>query len=300
MSQPEPKPRRPLRAALMSFVLPGFGQLYNGQAEKAIWFILAFAFLMAPAVAIASLYMPAVLMVPALALCLLATLALWIGGVVDAWRSARTLAAYVSKPWQSGASYTLVLVLCHIVALPALTMYVREHQVESFYAPSRSMEPGVMRGDLFFADKRYNCPHCKLGVTRGDIALFADPSDRTQVYIKRIIGLPGDHVLMRGHDLLLNGTPVAAAAAPQQVGLMQERIGARSWQVAWMARSQAPEVDLTVPVGQVFVLGDNRDNSRDSRYFGTVPLTDVVGKARQVWFSRGDGVRSERIGKVLE
>jgi signal peptidase I len=303
MNHLEPCPRQPLRALLMSLVLPGLGQLYNGQAEKAIWLVLAFAFLSVPAVTLAALYVPAAMMVPALAVSVLASVGVWIFGMMDAWRTARTLAGHVARPWQSLATYVLVLVLCQAIALPLLIMSVREHLVESFYVPSTSMEPGVLKGDVFFADKRYNCPHCKLGVARGDIALFASPNDRTQIHIKRIIALPGDTVAVRGRLVTVNGKALSSKIAPEhEDGQMVESWGERKWQVAWLALPIAPpDADLTVPPGHVFVLGDNRSNSLDSRNFGTVPLTDVVGKARQVWFSRGDaGIRSERIGKVLE
>jgi len=67
------------------------------------------------------------------------------------------------------------------------------------------------------------------------------------------------------------------------------------------AQHDLPYVDLTVPQGQVFVLGDNRNNSVDSRSFGPVPLQDVVGRVRQIWFSRADGaIRWNRMGEVVE
>ena len=76
----------------------------------------------------------------------------------------------------------------------------------------------------------------------------------------------------------------------------------KRWQVDWIpTEPESTEVDLTVPAGQVFMLGDNRNRSEDSRLFGTVPLQDVVGRVRQVWFSYADGhARWSRMGDVVE
>ncbi len=243
------------------------------------------------------------MMAPILALSSLATLCLWLFGMVDAWRSARDTTVHRTKPWQSGLTYVLVLVSCHAVALPLLGKYVRDHLVESYLMPSTSMEPGVFKGEYFFADKRYNCPGCKSAVMRGDIALFTAPGDRAQIHIKRIIGLPGDKVEVKGRQVSVNGTVLNTQTLQLfESGQLTENWDGRSWQAAWIGLPMpTPDASLTVPAGQVFVLGDNRSNSLDSRYFGTVPLADIGGKARQIWFSLGDaGVRTERIGKMLE
>jgi signal peptidase I len=232
-----------------------------------------------------------------------------------------------------------VFVLCDLLALPLLTLYVREHQVEPFYIPSASMEPSVRRGDRIWADKRYNCPGCKAGVHRGDIAVFAYPNDRSVRYIKRVIGLPGDQIQLKDRQVWVNGQALqgstALSTAPSAAGATtggMEAIDGRTWQVQWLEpavsakpagvnpaaaitappptvlpplnRAQtvaATELKLTVPDGQVFVLGDDRVNSSDSRNFGTVPMQDILGRARQVWFSADEhGVRWGRLGQVLQ
>ena len=294
--------RKPALAALMSLILPGFGQLYNGEVNKAIWLFLLFTCIYTPAIALAALYVPAGWMMPVLALGLLGTLALWVYGMADAWRGARALLHYQRRNWQTSGMYMLVLLLCNLIVLPLLIGYVRTHQVEAFRVPSTSMAPSVLSGDFFFADKRYNCPGCKQAVQRGDVALFLYPNDRTQTYIKRIIGLPGDHVQISGRRVSVNGAPLGADGGAGTDASVTERSGARQWQVVWNGVSgPQSDADITVAPGQVLVLGDNRNGSRDSREFGTVPLREVVGKARQIWFSYGpDGIRWARLGKVVE
>ena len=318
-------PRRPIVAALASFILPGFGQFYNGDLNRAIWLFLSFALLCIPAIGLIALYLPDALMLPTLLLGLLAALGVWVYAVWDAWRTARLQLGGPARAWQQSGVYALVFVLCDLLALPLLTMYVREHQVEPFYIPSASMEPSVRRGDRIWADKRYNCPGCKQGVHRGDIAVFAYPNDRSVRYIKRVIGLPGDQIQLKDRQVWVNGQPLQAGAPA--VGM--EAIDGRTWQMQWLEptvpagpatarpgvttptvmspslnRAQtvaATELQLTVPDGQVFVLGDNRQISSDSRNFGTVPMQDILGRARQVWFSTDEkGVRWGRLGQVLQ
>lgn len=300
---PRFKRRKPLFALLMSFILPGFGQLYNGELNKAIWLLVGFALLTVPAVALIALYLPASWMLPALLGSLLLLGLLWVYGWVDAFRSARRQQDYVLKPWQISSLYPLVLLLCSVLALPLLTDFVRNNLVESLRVPSESMEPTVLKGDILFADKRYNRPGFKQAVQRGDIAIFVYPNDRTTYFIKRIIGLPGDKVKIRGAEVAINGKPLRSQTQALAQGLLvTETDGKASWQVFWQdTRLQLPQTELTVPPGQVFVLGDNRTDSNDSRFFGTVPLRDVVGKARQIWFSaQGNTLHWERLGKVLQ
>jgi signal peptidase I len=297
-----PAPRKPLLALLMSLILPGFGQLYNGELNKAIWLFIGFAFFSIPGAALIALHLPGPWMMPALLASLGVSLLAWLYGMIDAWRDARRAHDYIARDWQVSGTYALVLIACNAFALPLLIDYVREHQVESFRIPSSSMEPTILPGDILFADKRYNCPGCKQAIRRGDVAIFTYPNDRTLRYIKRIIGLPGDHVQIRGNAVSVNGVALKTreTATPDGVRVTEEA-GGRQWETLW-AKDQSPlsDASFTVPAGQVFVLGDRRDASKDSRNFGTVPLQDVIGRARQIWFSHGrEGVRWERLGQLV-
>ena len=179
----------------------------------------------------------------------------------------------------------LVLVVCGLVVLPLLTVYVRAHQVEPFKIPSNSMAPTLMPGDFLFADKRYNCPRCKHAVRRNDVTIFVYPNDRTIYFVKRIVALPGDRVELKNQQIFVNGSalPQRALSEPNSLPIN--------------ASEPALAQDFVVAPGSVFVLGDNHVTSKDSRQFGTVPLQDVVGHVRQIWFSWGDdGVRWSRLG----
>ena len=215
------KHRTPIIALLMSLILPGFGQLYNGELNKAIWMFLGFAFLSIPGIALIALYLPSGWMMPTLLASLaLALLLIWLYGMTDAWRGACLRQDRIPEAWQVSGVYMLVLILCNGLALPLLIGYVRAHQVEAFRIPSSSMEPSVLKGDFIFADKRYGCRGCKQAVKRGDIAIFAYPNDRTIAYIKRVIGLPGDRVQVRGNEILVNGKSLKVQQAVTPNGVL--------------------------------------------------------------------------------
>jgi signal peptidase I len=297
------QPRRPIVALIMSMLLPGFGQLYNGEVNKAIWLFLLFTLGVVPVPVIAALYLPSAWMMPLLLIGLALTLAVWFFAMIDGWREARRRQDYLPAVWQQTSAYALVFVLCNLLALPLLIGYVRDQQLESFRIPSSSMTPSVLQGDFLFADKRYNCPNCKYAVARGDLAVFTYPNDRTLRYIKRIIALPGDRVEVRGQAVRVNDQLLAVSERAEGSSvLINERYGERQWAVIWQPTEKpSADIELTVAQGQVFVLGDSRSRSSDSRGFGTVPLQDVIGKARQVWFSSGDqGIRWDRLGAVLQ
>jgi len=295
-------PRNPWIAALFSFALPGLGQLYNGDLNKALWLFLGFIVIGCfPGVAIAALYVPAVLMLPLLVITVALTLGVWGVAIVDAWRGASRQQVYTRREWQVSGLYVLSFLVGSALIL-VLSADVRQRMVQTFNIPTAAMQPSVLRGDWLFADKRYNCPGCKTAVAIGDIGVFVFPNDRTQYYIKRVIGLPGDHVSISSHNVIVNGRSLSRSeAAEGDFLVVTEQAGQHSWRVQWKKTGASRDFDVTVPPGQIFLLGDNRDLSTDSRQFGTVPLSDLVGNARQVWFSSGnDGVRWGRLGTVLE
>jgi signal peptidase I len=300
---------QPALAAFKSLVLPGLGQWHNGQIDRAVWFFLAFALLSVPGVAVVALWLPPAWTAPALAAGLLLTLGVWIGSVVDAWRTARRgppplldplpgLATPGTPVWRMAGVTLLLILLCDFVALPLLMLAVRGYAVEPFRIPSASMAPALWPGDLVFADKRYAHRFFGAPVRRGDVVVFAYPNDRTLLYVKRVVALPGDRVQMRGSELRVNGEPSPVPLAP---GMPVAELAAAPIPPGGLPPEKRPaDWDLVVPPGQVFVMGDRREASVDSRDFGPVPMQDVVGRVRQVWFSWGSqGVRWERLGHVV-
>lgn len=298
------QPRRAWLAGLLSLLLPGLGQLYNGDMNKAAWFTLAFVILSTVILSAASLLLPPQWTIDALVLVVMAIGILWLVSIATAINDARHKQASMKQAWQGWGSYLLVFISISMLILPAITQHIRTHYVESFRVPSNSMEPNVIAGDMLFADKRYNCPGCQGKVQRGDVAIFHYPNDRSQYYIKRIIGLPGDRIQIDGHNVMVNNQSLAVSRQQKQgLWVVGERTSNKEWVTIWRKNKNALlNIDLIVPNGEVFVLGDNRANSNDSRFFGTIPLHDVVAKARQIWLSYNrklGGLQWERSGKII-
>jgi signal peptidase I len=214
------------------------------------------------------------------------------------WRAWRHPSA--PSRWQTIPVYTAVFLFAYLAVFKAGFGYVRSHIVEPFRIPSQSMAPGIVRGDFLFADKRVNCPGCRHETAPGDVALFVFPDNRGMVFIKRVIGMPGDTIEIDGAAVRRNGKPLTVRSTDMPDGgvTVVERGAHGEYEVQW-DRADGGSRTFEVPHGHVFVMGDNRSHSRDSRSVGTIPLTDVIGVARSVWLSLDNDmeIRWERMGR---
>lgn len=190
---------------------------------------------------------------------------------------------------------------------------IRSFLAEPFRIPSGSMLPSLHIGDFILVNKfsygiRLPVANAKLvdlgAPRRGEVAVFRFPSDPSINYIKRVVGVPGDHVVYKDKQLTINDVPMkqedARAYALFQTetgtGVLVRRVedldGARHDILLSDRPDHSPDT-FTVPPGQYFVMGDNRDQSNDSRYWGFVPEENLVGRAFLIWFS-WDATSSER------
>lgn len=192
----------------------------------------------------------------------------------------------------------------------AIALLLRAFVVEAFQIPSGSMIPTLEVGDHIFVAKfsyGLNIPFTDKKVfeysapKRGDVVVFKFPQDHSTDYIKRVVGLPGDRLELRQNELFINDRPVPrehvglyryseggrADADERECDLWIETLDGRSHQeIQELNRPPANYGPLTVPEGNVFVMGDNRDNSSDSRVWGFVKHDLIKGRALIVWWSR--------------
>lgn len=200
-----------------------------------------------------------------------------------------------------------------------VVLLVRSFLVEPFRIPSASMMPGLQAGDFIFANKfcyglRLPVLNTKILPTgepqRGDVIVFRLPSDPSTDYIKRLVGLPGDHVLVKDNQVFINGRPVPLAPDGSYAGdfgftgahLAIERFGARPHIVMFALGRNGTDFDDVVPAGHYFFMGDNRNDSQDSRYpeVGFVPEANLVGRAMRIWMNwRHGSIDWRRIGMKI-
>lgn len=213
------------------------------------------------------------------------------------------------EPWPVDWAGTLLPILL-------LVLVVRSAVAEPFRIPSGSMMPTLEAGDFIMVSKfsydirlpGINTSIASLGEPeRGDVVVFRPPWAPGEAWIKRVVGLPGDEVVVRDNNVWINGEPVSTEVVGPYRGdpdneddadlmrygasLLTEHLGNVGHEIIQMSLvNSAPDVpnDLnprTVPRGCYFVMGDNRDNSEDSRYHGCVPEANIVGKATFIWMS---------------
>lgn len=184
-----------------------------------------------------------------------------------------------------------------------LVLLVRSFLFEPFRIPSSSMMPTLLIGDFIFVNKFtyglrlpvLNTKIVEIGTPkRGDVIVFRLPSDPATNYIKRLVGLPGDTIRYAGRKIYVNDQPVPIAPEGIYDGagqpgslLLREQLGDAEHQVLLLPGQGSVEGIFVVPEGHYFMMGDNRDNSRDSRYAGVgfIPEGHIVGRAVRIWMN---------------
>jgi signal peptidase I len=182
------------------------------------------------------------------------------------------------------------------------SIFVITFIVQAFQIPSGSMENTLLVGDFLLVDKLHYAglpgsahllPYGK--IERGDIVVFYFPVDPSQFLVKRVIGMPGDHVRLQNKIVYVNGTPLQENYAihkqwmpdgyrdnfPNQRGYSRDID--RHWR--YELANYVSDGELVVPPNHYFVMGDNRDNSLDSRYWGFVPRANIVGRPLVIYLS---------------
>ena len=207
----------------------------------------------------------------------------------------------LKEPWPVDYSRSFFPVLL-------VVLVVRSFIVEPFQIPSGSMKPTLEVGDFILVNKfayglRLPVVHHRFlemdDPERGDVMVFRFPDEPAVNFIKRVVGLPGDSIRYEGKQLYVNGEAVTKTLiedgperSPQQL-LLEEQLGSVSHYIYNNPRDPGPQMrEIIVPEGHYFTMGDNRDHSNDSRYWGFVPEDNIVGRAFAVWMHWDGGLPS--------
>ena len=235
--------------------------------------------------------------------------------------SDKHLLAYRKAPWRETAE---LLALQIVIAL-----LLRSFVMEAFKIPSGSMIPTLAIGDQIFVNKFIYGVRIPFTTTRlinfappqrGDVIVFICPVEPHEDYIKRVIGVAGDEIMVRDGMIFLNGEAVARRPLGPvthwdrdstgevwrtfAANAFAENLGEHHYTVLQDADFNRHAVDFptyVVPAGHVLMMGDNRDHSYDSRSWGPVPIENILGKSMFVWWSWGhQGVDVSRIGTWID
>jgi signal peptidase I len=238
--------------------------------------------------------------------------------------------------------FNLTKTVKSILSALVIALFIRYLFIQPFKIPSKSMYPNLLVGDHLLVDRinyglGFPCSDSKIikefkSLYRGDVIVFRYPLDDGSIkcpnggfiglssiyYIKRIIGLPGDRVTIKNKDIYVNGKKISYAANGKELidgknhDIYIDKFIDKKVKVIYdkqfdSFRDSIQDQEIDVPLGKYFVLGDNRDNSKDSRYWGFVPRENIIGKAVLIHFSWNnnfknvkDIVRFERIFDKIE
>ncbi len=210
-----------------------------------------------------------------------------------------------ADPWWIDLSRSLFPVIL-------IVLIIRSFVVEPFRIPSGSMIPTLVTGDFILVSKfaygvRLPVTHDRIvgeaTPERGDVVVFRYPRDLSQDYIKRVVGLPGDRIRYQEKRLYVNGElmpqeVVGPYAGPDSGQVRLEHLGDATHEMLVFPSVPDRGFVYEVPPGQYFVMGDNRDRSSDSRYWGTVPGENLVGEAFLIWMSWNGADFSVNWGRI--
>jgi signal peptidase I len=258
--------RKPLTAFVLSFLTPGLGQLYNGQASKSILLYLLGLLIMVFC-SFYGLFFSFNGMIGWLAI----VLAYMFFVMIEASISAGRLHTIKAKKYNKWYFYFLIIVINTFLINSLLEPLIIP--VKAYKVPVSSMAPTLLIGDHIIVNKRY---YADKQPERDDIVIFPSPLDPRKDYIKRVIGLPGETIEIREKKVYINGQSL-------------DEPYVRGTHEAGLSPSPATTENfgpVTVPAGKLFVLGDNRDNSEDSRHFGFVDITSLKGKALYIYWAK--------------
>ena len=294
-SEPTSK-RMPWIALALSFLSSGVGHIYSGRIATGL-FLYSARFLLPLLYVVAAFARPSnAVFLWLILLPTAATILIYFYSPLAAYAVAmQTGQEYKLKEFNRVSLYALLIVMQ--LAYPVALVYgSHEYIYEAYLIPERNMSPNFLAGDRILVNKR---PFRKDFPQRGDVVVFrAPPSEAGQTWIKRVVGVAGDNIVIDGRDIEVNGKMLDRERVPAEStaqirdqvdgDVYHESNGGRRYRVLFSDESfgetNTEEITITVPERSLFVLGDNRDRSRDSRHIGPIHIGDIIGYVDYTYF----------------
>jgi signal peptidase I len=276
--------RLPWTAATLSLIMPGLGHVYVGALARGL--VWMFSWGIVCVVGLVFLSFPAAYSWTIGCAAELCGAVIWLAAAVDSRRLAlRCKSDYELKDYNRWYVYVLLLLIGTGGCL-AYALHVRDQLVQPFIIPTATMYPSILPKDRLIAVKN---AYQTADPQRGDVVLFVYPDDRRIFYIKRVVALAGDTVEIKSGNLYINGAelarePIGPATMTSSNTISTGKVfyennnGAKYRIFISQEKPAADFGPITVPKYDCFVMGDNRNNSSDSRHFGSIAVTSLKGK----------------------
>ncbi len=291
--------RRPWLAVVLSLVMPGLGHAYSGRFPRGLVFLFVY-FIPVMLLQAERVFEFFVSVLAGVTVLLTAAAIIHIAATIDAHYIARhTKPDYEMKDYNRGYVYVVLVLLTTASSLVA-TLSLRANYVEAFRVPTASNYPTIVPQDRLIANKiAYN----RSDPERGDLVVFSNPQDREINFIKRVVAIAADTVEIKDGRLYINERKIPCQALdpsalddirieinhePLEGDIYRETNGDAQYNI-FLAEAPHDKASpdfarTTVPPHHCFVLGDNRNLSRDSRHFGPVPLATVKGRVEYLYW----------------
>jgi signal peptidase I len=282
------KPRKAWLAGLLSFLTIGLGQLYAGKLKRALFLYFIVQGLIGAIVLAVLVILP----MPILILCsILIALSFFLYNIIDAVLVAKRAKEYQLKLYNRWYFYLLFWILATFVVQPIVTTSVKPNLVQAFKIPSGSMLPTIYVGDYILAKTNF---FIKNNINHGDIIIFEWPKDKSKNFIMRAIALGGDEIKIVDKKVYINGSAI------DEPYVIHEDPNVYLTGDYKLRDNFGP---VRVPDDSIFVLGDNRDRSNDSRFWGFVKQSSIIGRACSIYWSWDKSemsIRWDRLGKTIK
>ncbi len=280
----ENKPRKLWVAGILSLIQPGLGHIYNGEMRKALIIYLA-PFLLTPLL-ILGLYSRFVIY--CLVLFALFIFTYYVLVIFDAVRIAKIFNTQYSLKKYNEVIIYIVIFLFAVIINFSVQGFIKNSTIRAYKLPAASMEPTLLTGDYILVDLREKAKNPQ----KKDLVVFEYPQDPSKDFVKRVVAVSGDIVEIKDKQLIVNGNIIREDYVIHK--------DATTYPIITSPRDQFGPV--AVPVNSYFVMGDNRDHSLDSRFWGFVSKNEIKGTVKNIYWSRDrktSTIRWNRIGKKI-